>query len=249
MTHIPIRFGGWAGGAARLPRCMLRAMSLPPTTSVYIDGFNLYYSIRRSPNKWLDLEALCDRMLPGGHVMHIRYFTARVRPRDDPQQPQRQQTYLRALDTLPRIECHFGAFTVNTQFLPLAENAKHELNYQTGKALAGTKVPVLKSEEKGSDVNLATFLLIDAYAHEFQEAVVLSNDADLVEPIRHVSKDLGIPVRVMNARARPSKRMVRAGDGFIPLTQADFAACQLPDPVHDAKGPIHKPTKWSTPPY
>jgi uncharacterized LabA/DUF88 family protein len=227
-------------------------MGQPPTTSVYIDGFNLYYSIRRSPNKWLDLEALCDRMLPGKHVTQIRYFTARVRPLDDPQQPQRQQVYLRALDTFPRIECHFGAFNVNQHVLPLSENAKRELNYpgsKMGKALAGTKVPVLKPEEKGSDVNLATFLLVDAFAQASQEAVVLSNDTDLVEPIRHVSKNLGIPVRVMNARARPAKRLVSAGDGFIHLTHADFAACQLPDPVHDAKGPIHKPAKWSAHPY
>ena len=225
-------------------------MQQRPTAAVYIDGFNLYYSIRRSPYKWLDLAALCDRMLPGREVTLIRYFTARVRPLDDPRQPQRQQTYFRALDALSRIERHLGAFSVHTLFLPLSQNSDRELVLpRQGKSDAGTKVPVLKTEEKGSDVNLATFLLIDAYAGKFHEAVVLSNDTDLVEPIRHVSKDLGIPVRVMNARGRPAKRLVRAGDGFIPLTPADFAACQLPDPIHDAKGPIHKPPKWDSPPY
>lgn len=248
IKHTPSCFGGWARGALRLPCCIFGAMGQPPATSVYIDGFNLYYSIRRSPNKWLDLEALCDRVLPGKHVTHIRYFTARVRPLDDPRQPQRQQAYLRALATLLRVTPEFGKFRVDTLVLPLSENEKRGLEYGASGG-AGTRVPVRKSEEKGSDVNLATYLLIDAYEGAFQEAAVVSNDTDLVAPIRHVSKVMGLPVTIVNARARPAKRLVAAGNGFVHLTHADFTACQLPDPVHDAKGPIHKPARWSTPPY
>ena len=44
--------------------------------TVYIDGFNLYYgAVKGSPYKWLDLGALCHRMLPNDTVQSIEYFT------------------------------------------------------------------------------------------------------------------------------------------------------------------------------
>ena len=78
------------------------------TTNVYIDGFNLYYgAMKGTSNKWLDLEALCHRLLPSDEIKRIRYFTAKVSARPgDPQQPQRQQTYLRALESLPTVSVH-----------------------------------------------------------------------------------------------------------------------------------------------
>ena len=52
-----------------------------PDTIVYIDGFNLYYgALRGTPFKWLDVRALCARMLPTNTIAQIRYFTANVSP-------------------------------------------------------------------------------------------------------------------------------------------------------------------------
>lgn len=42
-------------------------------------------------------------------------------------------------------------------------------------------------EEKGSDVNLAVHLLNDAWKDLFDVGVVVSNDTDLVTPIRMVT--------------------------------------------------------------
>ena len=71
-------------------------------TIVYIDGFNFYYgAVKGTPHKWLDLEALCRRLLPNDQIVKIRYFTARISARpEDPQQAIRQETYLRALNSL-----------------------------------------------------------------------------------------------------------------------------------------------------
>jgi hypothetical protein len=73
--------------------------------NVYIDGFNLYYgAVKGSPYKWLDLAALCHRMLPNDTIQSIEYFTAIVRARPfDPGLPVRQHVYLRALRTIPGI--------------------------------------------------------------------------------------------------------------------------------------------------
>ena len=79
-------------------------------TNVYIDGFNLYYgSLKGTPYKWLDLAALSSVLLPRDNINRIRYFTAQVSARPhDPQQPARQQTYLRALQTIPGLSIDLG---------------------------------------------------------------------------------------------------------------------------------------------
>ena len=70
-------------------------------TYVYVDGFNLYYgAVKDTPYKWLNPQKLCDLLLPNHNITKIKYFTARISARpNDPDQPTRQQFYLRALRT------------------------------------------------------------------------------------------------------------------------------------------------------
>jgi hypothetical protein len=209
---------------------------------VYVDGFNLCYMIRRTPNRWLDVVALAD-LLAGEPVAQVRYFTGRVKALDDPTTPQRQQVYLRALGVLPRLSIHYGQFNSNQHTLPLEENENRML-LRNGRR-AGTRVHVLKREEKGSDVNLATNLLIDAYERQFTRAIVISNDTDLVEPIRHVNRVLGMPVRIATARARPAKRLAQASAGHILINADHLGAAQLPWELQDRDGrSVHKPPRW-----
>ncbi len=93
---------------------------------MYIDGFNLYYgALKGTPHKWLDVEALCRRLLPKDTIDKVRYFTAKVSARPgDPQQPQRQQTYLRALATLDTVTIHYGHFLTHTVRMPLTRRGR-----------------------------------------------------------------------------------------------------------------------------
>ena len=54
------------------------------------------------------------------------------------------------------------------------------------------EMPVPQTEEKGSDVNLASHLLLDAFKHASDTAVVISNDSDLRVPIRFAEQELGV---------------------------------------------------------
>ena len=56
------------------------------------------------------------------------------------------------------------------------------------------KVWVDKTEEKGSDVNLASHLLRDAYNRRFEVAEIITNDSDLAEPVRIVSQEIKLPL-------------------------------------------------------
>ena len=148
-------------------------------TYVYIDAFNLYYGcLRNTPYRWLNLEAFCRRLLPPNDVQRIKYFTAHVSARPtDPDQPVRQQIYLRALRTLPLVEIHLGHYLSHEISMPLAQPP----------ATGSRFVRVIKTEEKGSDVNLATHLVSDAYENLFDVAVIVSNDSDLLAPVDIVS--------------------------------------------------------------
>lgn len=68
------------------------------------------------------------------------------------------------------------------------------------------KVQVLKTEEKVSDVNIATQLLCDGFDGRFDCAVLISNDADLTMPISFVRDKLRRQVAIVN----PSRRLSNA---------------------------------------
>ncbi|MES0360821.1 MAG: NYN domain-containing protein [Anaerolineales bacterium] len=66
-------------------------------------------------------------------------------------------------------------------------------------------VEVIKTEEKGSDVNLAVNLLNDGYQGKYQLATIVTNDSDLLSAVQIVQKDLGLKVGILNPQKHPSK--------------------------------------------
>ncbi|GII75681.1 hypothetical protein Sru01_06630 [Sphaerisporangium rufum] len=208
-------------------------------TNVYVDGFNLYYGcLRGTPYKWLDLDALARRLIRVGDVNRIRYFTARVTARpDDPDAPSRQDIYLRALLTIPHLSVHFGRFQTRVTRMPLAFPPP-----------GGPRtVEVYKTEEKGSDVNLATALLLDAFRRDGDCALVVSNDADLAEPIRAVRHALGLSIGVANPYPyeRRAVDLIAARPTFFrQINTGMLRACQLPDQLQGVDGKIRRPQRW-----
>jgi hypothetical protein len=202
---------------------------------VYIDGFNLYYGalVDKPKYKWLDLEAYFRKqLLPGQTLDRIRYFTAPVKPRsEDPDQPARQAAYLDALGTLSSVSIHRGQFKIRQHNLP-----------EVG---TGRMVRVTRPEEKGSDVNLATYLLMDSFRAEIDVALVVTDDFDLLEPLRCVRREFGISVGISSPRNRRALSRAVGASFYKPVRAADFASCQLPATVTGPKGAIHRPRRWS----
>lgn len=205
-------------------------------TNVYVDGFNLYYGcLKCTPYKWLDLSKLCGVLLKGNAINRIRYFTARVRPRpDDPDQQQRQQAYIRALETIPNLSVHYGHFLAHPVRMPLANPG----------ASGPKTVEVMKTEEKGSDVNLATHLLYDGFRGDYEVAVVVSNDSDLLEPIRVVKRELGLTVGILNPQKRPSRVLAQEADFLKQIRAGALKVSQFPSSLKDAHGTVTRPKEW-----
>jgi uncharacterized LabA/DUF88 family protein len=204
--------------------------------NVYFDGFNFYYGcVRGTPHKWLDLGKLCRMVLPEFEIHRIRYFTALVQSWNDPDQPQRQLTYLRALQTIPALSIHYGHFTVNKKWRRLANPPAPGMPQS---------VRVLIPEEKGSDVNLATHLLVDAYEGDYDVAVVVSNDSDLLVPIEMVRSKLGLEVGVINPykNARPS--LQQAATFYRTFSDGALQVSHFPETLEDEHGVITKPVSW-----
>ncbi len=105
-------------------------------------------------------------------------------------------------------------------------------------------VEVLDTKEKGSDVNLATYLLLDGFKKDYQIAIVISNDSDLVEPIKLASNQLGLEVGVLHPHRRHVTELSQAAKFFRPIRERALRASQFPPTLIDAVGTITKPTTW-----
>jgi uncharacterized LabA/DUF88 family protein len=207
------------------------------STIVYIDGFNLYYgAIKGTPYKWLDVSKMVQLILPKNKILKIKYFTAVVNARpQDPDQPLRQQIYLRALRTIPGLEVILGNFLSHEINMPLANCSPGHQKYAR----------VIKTEEKGSDVNIAVNLLYDGYKQAYKVAVVVSNDSDLVQASKIARDDLKKEVIVLNPfKDTPSQELSRVATFVKPIRQGVLSASQFPSSMQDNYGTFFKPPNW-----
>ena len=216
-------------------------------TIIYIDGFNLYFRLleKRPALKWLNIKALAEKLLkPDNKIIGIKYYTARVSGRIDPKAPARQQLYLEALRTLPEITIHLGTFLSSQKFAGLVKPPEFRPRITLPEPWPAV-VKVIKVEEKGSDVNLASHLLLDAFQNNFDVAAVLSNDSDLVEPIRIVTGILGKPVGLLSPVDNPNPELRRVSSFIRRISLSDLAAAQFSSPLLRADGSkLNKPTSW-----
>jgi hypothetical protein len=245
LVDHPVRFGGRERKTASNGGLSISG-EITLKTNVYIDGFNLYRGrLKGTPYRWLDLGALCTALFPHLTIKRIRYFTAAVMAfSHDPQAPVRQDIYLRALGTIPNLTVHKeGWFASYPALLP-----QFPLAHPRGLSQSPNRVQILKNEEKRTDVDLATYLLMDCFSGDFDAAVVISNDADLVLPIEMVKTKFGKQIGVINPhpKGKMSGHLARAASYHKrSINNSVLARCQFPDPVLDAGGrQIAKPPSW-----
>lgn len=212
-------------------------------TILYTDGFNLFYSaVKATPLRWLNPVALIERAFPKNRIIGTKYFTAKVTALPgNLGQPIRQMIFWRALGTLPNLEIIEGDFRTR-EVMAAVVNPPPPF------------IKVFKTEEKGSDVNLAANLLLDGFRGKYECAIVVSGDSDLVTPIRMVRDELKKPVGILNPQrlSGPNCRPPRKNAGLQHaatfyqngVTWAQLVSAQFPDVMTDAVGTFHKPATW-----
>lgn len=118
-------------------------------------------------------------------------------------------------------------------FAPLAESTENKKT-----------IKIIKTEEKGSDVNIAVHLLNDAWLNNYDCAVIVSNDSDLAEAMKlvkqyHPRKLLGL---VIPGKGHPSKELMKYADFIKRIRTGILKSSQLPNPIPNTN--IFKPTDW-----
>ena len=103
---------------------------------------------------------------------------------------------------------------------------------------------VIKTEEKGSDVNLAAHLVNDAHRRSFEVAIVVTNDSDLVEPIRIVTNQIALKIGVLNPCTQPAGGLRKAASFYGVLRPTVLPKAQFADVLVDSKGRFSKPRGW-----
>ncbi|MCO5224990.1 MAG: NYN domain-containing protein [Thermomicrobiales bacterium] len=221
----------------------------PQRIAYYVDGFNLYHGCFDNTQtrsswrqlRWLDIFTLCSHIYPGGDTVLVRYFTATVEPKpDNPNTSIRQQIYLRALRADGRTKVHLGRFSTYTKMRIVAD---------PNSAIVRPKQPeehslVIESREKGSDVNLASYLLLDGFQNLYDFAVVVTNDSDLATPIKLVRDELGKQVAIVNPRKRTAIDLKDIAHSYKSIRRTWLENAQFPDQLQDEDGIFHKPAEW-----
>jgi hypothetical protein len=237
---------------------------------VYVDAYNLYYGGRRCCGRgkagwrWLNIRALAKTLVAerahwaGSTVDRVIYCTARIDARLNPGGQRDQDVYLKALlasGAVDRIE--YGNYVARLAYAPLATkdakgrpvltNPQWPVMVQSPPGTAACDsvfmVSCLRSEEKGSDVNVAAHLLMDVLEARVDAVVVVSNDTDLKLPASEAWRR--VPVGVVNpglgySALRGSPEVGVGNHWWRTLKKADFERHQLLDPV----GRYQKPSGW-----
>ena len=209
---------------------MLNNASTSKRIVAYIDGFNLYFGLREKGWKryyWLDVWQLSENLIRKGHLVGVKYFTACVR--GDPPKEARQQALLGALHThRPSLEVIYGHYL-------------HK-NWQCRKCGAVWR----SSEEKKTDVNIATQLLSDAFRDRFDTAFVISGDSDIAPPIELIRADMpNKNVIVAFPPNRFSAELQRVAASSFHINQKAIRTALLPNPVIKPNGTeLWKPLEW-----
>jgi uncharacterized LabA/DUF88 family protein len=235
------------------PRVPIRGVSFLQETSYsmsrrmacFVDGFNLYHSVSATqqlhPNKalkWLDVAQMCHGL---AHIVSneamlvsIDYFTALPYhlKYKDPDRVHRHQIYLRALSAQrrPSIRIHEGK--ISRQTIEISREGQSE-HWDTWR-------------EKGTDVALAATVLELSQLDAFDDAVIISGDADYV-PLVNVFTRLNPEktVRFALPFLRESRELKQAAPLSFTLSAQTYISRQMSLSVRLPSGKhVHCPKEW-----
>jgi len=196
----------------------------------YVDGFNLYFGLKSKGWRryyWLNIQMLAQNLLkPNQRLLLTKYFTARIA--GPPDKEKRQSTYIEALETLSEFQIFYGKYQLNPR--------------QCSNCGFQDEVP----NEKMTDVNIAVEILKDAYQDEFDVALLISADSDLVPPVKTV-RELFPNKRVVVASppGRYSIGLANSASKSFVISRRNVAKSLLPEEIEKADGYILRcPALW-----
>ena len=187
----------------------------------FIDGCNLYHSLPVCGGfrqyRWLDLRRLAECFYSPRRIEQIIYFTAYADWSQS--KTNRHRTYIQAQRNRD-VAVEFGEF--------------HKIKKR---CRAVCKRTYLTHEEKQTDVNIAIKLLELAVKDEYDTAVLVTGDSDMVPGIKAVERLY--PDKQVHVLIPPSSRakaLMQACHAHHTIKKSHLANSQLPNPVQLSNG-------------
>jgi len=224
-------------------------------TTVYIDGYNLFYGcLKHSSYKWLDVFKLLERILhdqdPATELLLVKYFTAPIKGKvasHGVDAVHAQVSYHRAWE-----HSYPGMVKVIQGFYSLEEGDMLRFKNPPDKK---DRVAVWRLEEKQTDVNIALECYRDALRGEVEQIVIVSNDSDLEPALVAIRSDCSAEMRIgvvmpisessTGAKRPPNKRLSDCADWTRKhISNLELADAQFPDTIPTLKKPIKKLAYW-----
>jgi uncharacterized LabA/DUF88 family protein len=194
----------------------------------YIDGFNMYHAIddankaargKLNHLKWVNLKLLMLEFtdINVHEINSVKFFTAYPTWKKD--SLERHHQYVAA-------QKYYGSDVILGRFKK--KEAYCKICGSTYKA----------REEKESDVNIATHLVGDAHNHIYDHAFLVTNDSDLLGPVRHVRNSF--PKKKIKVISPPfrshSKELWAAATNSAKISKLHLERSIMPKTALDQEG-------------
>ena len=190
----------------------------------YIDGFNLYHSIKelgtqKSYLKWQHIPKLAQKFISQNDTIEqCKFFTAY--PKWKPDSCQRHRVYVEILQDL-QVEIIWGHFKIKKVFCDEC------------------KTLIKKHEEKQTDVNIATHILHDIYQNKPDVIQIISGDTDLIPPLK-IAKSLGVKIHIVIPHKREANEFDTLANKKSKIKQKHLEDCFLGASYTTAGGKIYQ---------
>lgn len=225
-----------------------------------IDGFNLYHSIRDAekahpgpPQRWLDLRAFCQEYIrhfgPAATLSGIHYFSAYARHLEAHKVDvvRRHETYVDALRSTG-VDVVLSSFKSSEKYIPLkfCSFRVWPLRRRFRLPIPRATVIVRRTEEKETDVAIASKLFELLHLGAADAVLLVSGDTDLIPAIRTARRLFpAAQVCVVFPFKRHNAELKAAVRRSFKARREQYARHQLPHRIVLPNGHvIEKPSSW-----
>ena len=213
--------------------------------SVFVDGFNFYYSLKRARKNdpdfqrfyWLDFVKFFEHfLLKGQSLQKVYYFTA---PDRNPDRRIRQEALFRANEL------------INGSRFEVVNGLYYDKPFSCRICNARFTVP----EEKRTDVNICAYMMRDCALDDVDGLILVTADSDLITPIELIKRHYqNKKLRLFfppAAFSRDIYNLIKSYKQNVILLKKHkhrFNIAVMPDTVTKNGNSYSIPPKWKNPP-
>ena len=168
---------------------------------VYIDGSNLYHSLRNTLGRIdLDFLAFARKLAGDRRFQRVYYYNASVDSTKEPDRHREQRQFFDALNKTDYLELRLGR-------------------------LVYRNFPTSPPYEKGVDIKIATDMLVHGANGNYDVAVLVSGDTDFCDALQAIKNGGRLVEVALFEPANSSQELRNVADRVIRLDQSYFADC------------------------